>query len=112
METPTTTQPSRIPVGEERIDHPASHTGSGCRNHATQWVVPRSAPGSDALDVLTAELSIQSRNGGLYLPSRSSGPTHQNVAQNTASAHHCASARRMRDRRRVISHQIGSGMTA
>src|SRR5690242_21707233 len=101
-----------MPIGDDSTDQPAGQIGSGSLNQATHCVVPRNAPGKVALEVLTEALSIQSRNGGLYRPSRISGASHQKMPAAAVNAHHRLRLRLSGPGSRVNSHQIGNGSTA
>ena len=63
-------------------------------------------------EVVTAEDSIQFRNGGLYLPSTISGISHHRQASSTASDHQRISEARRRPRLRLSSQRAGTGRIA
>ena len=56
------------------------------------------------IDVVTADDSIQSRNGGEYLPSTTNGPTNQAVASAMHASHVRSSRRRKSRPARVRIH--------
>ena len=110
--SPISSQLSRATAGDETTAQPAGQNGSGSRSQATHWVVPRKAEASDAREVVASAFSIQSRNGGLYRPSSTSGISHQAIAAATAASQASTSSRRSRERVRVSNHHSGNGSTA
>ncbi len=69
--------------------YPAGHhSPPEVTTNSSQCVVPRATSSRSISRTTSALRSIQSRNGGEYRPSTTSGPSHQALAVSIAAVHH------------------------
>ncbi len=97
---------------EELTAAPAGQNGPAAPGrYDTQWLTPRSTWSGDAVDVVTAAVSVYCRNGGALRARSSSGPTHQVLASATPPTHQAVSTRPWRLRRCQARTSAGSTST-
>ena len=97
-----------IRTGRVTYSQPAGHTVRRRRRGSSARArYPRKDSNTLAMPVVTAAFSIQSRNGGLYRPSSTSGTSHQIDTATTQPSQPTATFSVDRSSRRVISQIAG-----
>src|SRR5450631_808703 len=87
---------------------PAGQSGpAGPAREPIHADVPRNDSKTLAVPVVTAASSIQSKNGGLYLPSCSNGRNHHNETAETRPSQLAPASTVRRSTRRVRNHKVG-----